>query len=119
MLSNRALFIQILWSYLDDMSFLMINTMISMSIPGVAQVIAQVLLNLIYFDILYTEEWFPSFLRSLGIVQDQEDEAINIYFEDNGFSSKLLINNIGSTICYLVIYLKAWIVLFILERFNS
>ncbi len=83
--SVRALFIQILWSYLDDMSFLTINTMISMSIPGVAQVIAQVLLNLIYFDILYTEEWLPSFLVSLGIIQDPNDEAINIYFEDNGF----------------------------------
>lgn len=64
----RALLIQILWSYLDDMSFLTINTMISMTIPGVAQVIAQVLLNLIYFDILYTEEWLPLFLASLGII---------------------------------------------------
>ncbi len=48
---------------MDDLSFLMINTMISMSIPGVASMISSVLINLIYFDILYTEKWFPRFLE--------------------------------------------------------
>jgi hypothetical protein len=50
---------------LDDLSFLTINTMISISVPGVAQMIQQVLLNLIYFDILYTELWFPELLDKL------------------------------------------------------
>ncbi len=51
--------IQYVWGMMDDLSFLMINTMISMTIPGVASMIAGVFLNLIYFDILYTEKWFP------------------------------------------------------------
>jgi hypothetical protein len=54
-----ALLIQYIWSMMDDLSFLMINTMISMSIPGVASMISGVLINLIYFDILFTERWFP------------------------------------------------------------
>jgi hypothetical protein len=60
-----ALLIQYVWSLMDDLSFLMINTMISMSVPGIASMISGVLINLIYFDILYTELWFPDFMESI------------------------------------------------------
>lgn len=89
-----------------------------MSIPGVAQIIAQVFLNLIYFDIMFTEEWLPSFLAKMGMPQDPNDKAISVYFDDNGFQSKLLINNLGSTLIYLAIYIVAWVLLSILEVFS-
>ena len=95
---------------LDDLSFLTINTMISISVPGVAQMIQQVLLNLIYFDILYTEKWFPDLLASLKIKLDQEDKGLNSFFEENGFDSKLLMKNIGSTFFFLITYCAVWIV---------
>jgi hypothetical protein len=34
-----TLFIQFFWSQLDDLSFLMVNTLISMYVPNVAQII--------------------------------------------------------------------------------
>jgi hypothetical protein len=96
---------------LDDLSFLTINTMISISVPGVAQMIQQVLLNLIYFDILYTELWFPELLARLSIKMDQEDKGLNSYFEENGFNSKLLMKNIGSTFFFIIIYCVLWMIL--------
>lgn len=96
---------------LDDLSFLTINTMISITVPGVAQMIQQVLLNLIYFDILYTELWFPELLATLKIKLDQEDKGLNNFFEENGFDSKLLMKNIGSTFFFIIIYCGVWMIL--------
>ena len=42
------------------MSFLTINAMISLSVPGTAKLIQIALLNFIYLDILFTDKWlFP------------------------------------------------------------
>jgi hypothetical protein len=47
------------------------------------------LLNLIYFDLLYTEEWMPYFMSYLGFDFNIEgDIPINAYFEENGFESR-------------------------------
>ncbi len=58
-----------------------------MNAPGVAQLISQVLLKFIYFDILYMERWFNKFLASLNLNLDYDDEPLNQYFEQNGFQS--------------------------------
>lgn len=42
---------------MDDLSFITINTLISIAIPGIANIILSVLLNFIQFDILLTEKW--------------------------------------------------------------
>jgi hypothetical protein len=36
-----------------------VNSMISMPVPGIVQLIQQVLLNFIYVDILLTDMWLP------------------------------------------------------------
>ena len=55
-----SMFIQYLWGLLNDMSFLTIMTMISITVPGIAKLIQGALLNFIYLDILQTESWlFP------------------------------------------------------------
>ena len=100
---------------MDDLSFLMINTMISMSVPGIASMISGVLINLIYFDILYTEKWFPDFMESIKFVVNTDDHPINVYFDQNGFQSLLIIKNLGSTLFFIIFYLIAWILLLILK----
>ena len=42
---------------------------------------------------------------------DQDDKGLNSYFEENGFNSKLLMKNIGSTFFFIIIYFTAWIIL--------
>ncbi len=42
---------------MPDVSFLIINSMISLSPPGVASVIQAVLIKYVYYDILFTELW--------------------------------------------------------------
>ena len=42
---------------MDDLSFLMILSLISMSVPGIAQIIQSSMLNFIYLDILQPGDW--------------------------------------------------------------
>jgi hypothetical protein len=81
---------QLIWSRLEDLSFLTINSMISLSIGGMPAVIQAVLIKLIYFDILYTELWLPQFMEKLGFNFDSiaDDSPVNVFFEENGFQSK-------------------------------
>jgi hypothetical protein len=71
---------QIIWSQLEDLSFLTINSMIAISIPGIPSSIQFVLIKLIYFDILYTEMWMPRFMSEIGLDLDtvDNDEAFNM-----------------------------------------
>jgi hypothetical protein len=59
--------------------------MISMNVPGVAIMIQVVLINFIYFDILYTERWFPDLMKYLDFDLDFEDYPLNSFFNENGF----------------------------------
>jgi hypothetical protein len=54
-----------------------------------------------------TEKWMPGLLVWFNGGRDSEveDEALNVYFDENGFGSKLFMNNIGSAIVYFFIYL--------------
>ena len=56
---SRTIIIQYVWNCLDDLSFMLINTMISMPVPGIVQIVQVVLLNFIYLDILLTDLWIP------------------------------------------------------------
>jgi hypothetical protein len=76
-----------------------------MRVPGVAQLIQQVLVNFIYFDILYTEMWSPKLFKIMKLKVDTEDEPLNIYFSENGYSSSLSVKSLGSTLFFLVFFL--------------
>lgn len=79
-----------IWSRFEDLSFLTINSLISLSIVGIPALIQAVLIKLIYFDILYTEMWLPQFMNKLGLNFDsiEDDQPVNVFFEENGFQSK-------------------------------
>lgn len=51
--------VQYIWNMFDDFSFLTINTLISLSVPGIVQLVTSVLINFIYVDILLTDLWIP------------------------------------------------------------
>jgi hypothetical protein len=72
--------VQLVWSQLEDLSFLTINSMIAISIPGIPSSIQAVLIKLIYFDILYTEMWMPKLMSEIGLDLDSidNDEAVNM-----------------------------------------
>ena len=100
---------------MDDLSFILISTMISMPVPGIVQMVQAVLLNFIYVDILLTDLWFPKIFNAKD--EDMNQEGLNQYIEDNGFDSKLLVANLGSGLVYLLVYvvvcliqiLSAWL----------
>lgn len=101
------MFIQYLWGLLNDMSFLTICSLISISVPGIGKIIMNSLLSFIYLDLLMTELWlFPLFFppKPPEAEDDGTDESLNMYFEENGFQSKALIKNLGSTFVYLGLY---------------
>ena len=70
-----------------DLSFLTINSMISLSPPGVSSLIQEVMIKYLYFDILYCELWIDEFLTSIGLNLDEvkNDSAISVEFDNNGF----------------------------------
>jgi hypothetical protein len=44
-----------------------------------------------------------------------DDKPLNRYFSENGFESTLFINNIGSTLIFVLVYLFSWIMLLMLK----
>jgi hypothetical protein len=44
-----------------------------------------------------------------------EDRALNAFFEENGFSTKILIKNLGSTFVYLILYILIFMMLPLLK----
>jgi hypothetical protein len=102
------MFIQYLWGLLNDMSFLTICSLISINVPGIGRLVLSALMNFIYLDLLMTDLWlFPLLFppKPPGEDGNAMEQPLNMYFEENGFQSKALIKNLGSTFIYLLLYL--------------
>jgi hypothetical protein len=108
--------IQIIWIQFEDISFLVINSLLQISIPGLPSTILGFLMKYIFFDILYTELWNAQFMSGIGIDFDKvkNDTAFNVQFSDNGFDSKQFMKNSGSSFFFLTTYIFSWIVLLFL-----
>jgi hypothetical protein len=103
---------------LEDMSFLSINSLISMPVPGMVQLINNVMLSLIYVDIFMSDEWLPELIyRESYLTKDIE--PLNSFFDDNGYSSKSFIKNVGSALVFLVIYFALFLILGLLRILGS
>jgi hypothetical protein len=101
-----------------DSSFLTILSLVSITVPGIAKTIQSALFGFICMDLLYTDRWLVPLLTSFKTDEDEnvgQDKPLNPYFEQNGFSSTRLVNNLGSTMVYLFLYLKACIILPLLK----
>jgi hypothetical protein len=91
-----------------------------MPVPGIVQLVNQMILKFIYVDIFFTEKWFLPFLTKLNDIEN--DRGINEYFEENGFESKILLMNLGSTLVFMFIkigILTIFAVIHLLSKFIS
>lgn len=114
---------------MNDMSFLTILSLISITVPGISSQILSSLLNFIYLDVLMSDKWFEKiFYRSntddkkrtrilLSASELERDQPLNQFFGNNGFSTKSLIKNLGSTFIYLLLYLFGYLTLFALNYY--
>jgi hypothetical protein len=68
-------------------------------------------------DLLQTDRWLSPMLfdENPGGENEESDSALNQYFEENGFSTKVLIKNLGSTFVYMVIYILILLIIPILK----
>lgn len=107
----RSLFLQFLWDLLNDISFLMILSLVSLSVPGISQLIQGIMISFIYLDVLMTDKWLMHIIYRED--KEDEDEALSQQFADNGFASMSLIRNLQSTFVYLIVLLFLFVVLFI------
>jgi hypothetical protein len=105
--------IQLLWIHFEDISFLIINSLLQISIPGLPSTILGILMKYIFFDILYTELWVAKFMGGIGVDYGtvKNDTAINAQFSDNGFDSLQFLKNSGSSFFFLLIYIFSWLAL--------
>jgi len=58
--------------------------MISMTVPGIVQILQSVLLNLIFMDILLTDLWMPNILYG-SFASNEDIEPLNSFIDENGF----------------------------------
>ncbi len=76
------------------------------------------MLNLIYLDLLYTSEWLTPFLENKNI-DDQGisylDESRNLYLETSGFSSSIMLVNLGSTFIFIAMLIALYVIYYILK----
>jgi hypothetical protein len=115
------MFLQIIWSFLNDISFLTILSLISIKIPGISLTISATILNFVQLDLLQTDTWLP------GILYSDPDEVLaadplNSTFDIGGYQTRNLIANLASTFIYLIIIAVMYFVLlmtFVLKRFSE
>ena len=50
------------WGSMNDMSFLTILSLISISVPGIAQIFQSVILKFLYLDVMITDDWLLPWL---------------------------------------------------------
>ncbi|TNV87103.1 hypothetical protein FGO68_gene17388 [Halteria grandinella] len=91
-----------LMGMMNDLSFLTSLSMIAFSIPGIASPIQSLLLQIIYMDLLMTDKWLtPAIEKSLTIEEIDNDNPINMFLDEQGFGSQLLVLNLGSTLIFM------------------
>ena len=68
-----------IWGSMNDMSFLTLLSLISIPVPGIAQIFMKVILKFLYLDVLMTEDWLLPWLVSenknyYNIDEDEEKD---------------------------------------------
>ena len=111
----------LLWGMLNDMSFLMNLAMVSVSISGIATNIQSLMLSFIYMDVLQTSLWmYDAFQLDSDNIVDANgnpipDTSLNAFFNESGFSSMQLFNNLGSTLVFIMATLALYFLLCLLK----
>jgi len=88
--------------------------MISLPVPGIVQLVNNVMLSLIYIDIFLSDMWMTQIFYGKDKI-DEDNEPLNSFFDENGYQSKILLKNIGSALVFLILYLAILIILVLLR----
>ena len=100
------------------MSFMSINSMISMPVPGMVQLINNVIMSFIYVDIFLSDKWMPELFYGLESI-NEDSEPLNSFFDESGYSSKFLLKNINSSLVFIGIYCFLYALLLIMRILGS
>ncbi len=91
-----------------DMQFIMVSSLISVSINGIGKRIQSVMLSFIMLDVLQSDLWFTQHVSS------PNSKALSPTFEENGYDSINIFDNLGSTFIFGMILLTLYVVYLLL-----
>jgi hypothetical protein len=91
-----------------------INSMISMPVPGMVQLINNVIMSFIYVDIFLSDKWMPQLFYGLERI-NEDNEPLNSFFDESGYSSTMLLKNINSSLVFILVYCSLYGLLLILR----
>jgi hypothetical protein len=89
-----------------------------MPVPGMVQLINNVVMSFIYVDIFLSDQWMPQLFYGLERL-DEDNEPLNSYFDESGYSSKVLLKTINSSLVFIWIYCSFHVLLLILRILGS
>ena len=72
------------WGSMNDMSFLTILSLISISVPGIAQIFQSVILKFLYLDVMITDDWLLPWLT-------QELDNLTVDFNEENDSNRRIL----------------------------
>jgi hypothetical protein len=98
---------------MNDLSFLTTLGLVSLTLPGLAQIIQSIILGFIYMDMLQTDEWLNPMLFTKKELEDAK--PLNKFFDENGFSSCIFIVNLGSTFIFFMLNAAILIITLIMK----
>ena len=89
-----------------------------MTVPGMVQLINNVIMSFIYVDIFLSDQWMPELFYGLERVND-DIEPLNSFFDESGYSSTVLLKNINSSLVFIWIYFSLYGLLLIFRILGS
>ncbi|TNV86841.1 hypothetical protein FGO68_gene12393 [Halteria grandinella] len=99
-----------LFGLLNDISQLTMLQLININIPGKSQLIMNMLMNLIYMDLLQTNLWLEKIIE----IEDDEDSLCPSFYQA-GYSTSNTVSNMGSTFVF-IFFLVALFIIFAFLR---
>ncbi len=57
--------LNLIWASLNDLSFLTLLSLISLTVPGLAHSLQQVVLKLLFLDVLLTDQWLLPWIEEI------------------------------------------------------
>jgi hypothetical protein len=109
----------LIWSMLNGLSVIMSLSLISLQVPGIANMIQQIILQIVFLDILQTSDWLVPFFERVNIDSDGNsvgDDSLNLYFANSGLSSMYMFINMGSTFIFIIAFIALLITHLILLK---
>ena len=82
------------------------------------QLINNVVISFIYVDIFLSDKWMPDLIYGSESV-NEDNEPLNSYFDESGYSSKALLKNMNSSLVFIWIYCSMYALLLILRILGS